>query len=397
MAVVKAPFGTLKDNYLFTMVAAKKQAMDPKKRIDLGVGDIDLPLSGVIALAIERAVAEMGSADGKRGYGPELGYDFLKDAILQNVYESFAFTADELIIGDGIATEIGLIASLFGEEARICMQDPCYPAYFESAQVFGHAERIVWAPCSAEGAFCAEPPEKPADLIYLCSPHNPTGVALNRCALKRWVDYAKQHNAIILFDAAYQAFVSSDDVPHSIYEIDGAQEVAIELCSFSKSAGFTGLRCGYTLIPRAIQVQVGGEMRPLLDIYSRFKSMMHNGVAYPLQRGAAASLSGAGKLEVERQIAIYRESMHIMRTGLLSLGFDVWGGIDCPYIWWRVPNEESSAAFFNTLIDDLGIVSVPGSGFGPSGEGYVRLSCFIQPEVARQAIKTLTRLQVPCP
>ena len=364
MKKLKSSLTSLDQNYVFSLVASRKKP----GLINLGVGDILSPLRAPIAAAIKSAVDEMSTPSGVRGYGPELGYDFLRQKIKETYYKGF--TVDQILINDGIASDITLILDLF-EEPIVVIQDPTYPPYFETLKMRGLFDKAIKVPCTKETNYIPLPPKQKADVIFLCSPQNPTGVALTRKELKAWVDYAKQCDAVILFDAAYQAFITREEVPSSIYEIEGAKDVAIEFSSFSKTSGFTGLRCGYTVCP----------VQSILPHFQRLKTARTNGVAYPIQRGAEAALL--------LPPLCFKESMELLRSGMLSLGFEIVGGIDCPYIWWKIPNEMDSLTFFDYLITNFSLLAIPGSGFGLCGEGYMRLSALTSKETIRKALEAL--------
>lgn len=370
MVKVKKEFDSLDQNYVFSLVASRSKP----GLINLGVGDVLSPLRPCVANAIKKAVDQMSSIEGIRGYGPELGYDFLREKLAR---KDLGILPEQVLINDGIASDITLILDLFESDIIVAVQDPTYPPYFETLKMRGLFKKAVKLPCTKETNFVPIPPKEKVDVIFLCSPQNPTGVALNRKELRAWVDYAKECEAVILFDAAYQAFITREDVPSSIYEIEGAKDVVIEFCSFSKTAGFTNLRCGYTTCP----------IPSILPHFQRLKTVRTNGVAYPIQRGAEASINHP---EIKAQIALFKESAKLLREGMLHLGFDIVGGIDCPYIWWKIPNKMTSLEFFDYLIEKHSIKAIPGSGFGPLGEGYVRLSSLTSKETINKALEKLS-------
>lgn len=374
MIKVKSSFTTLDKNYVFSLVSSKKKP----GMLDLGVGDILLPLLPSIQKGIKAAVDEMATPEGACGYGPELGYDFLREALCRTYYAKYGITPSDILISDGIASDITLILDLF-DSPKIALQNPTYPPYFETLKMQGLFANALILPCNKETGYIPEIPKEKVDLIFLCSPQNPTGVALTRKELKAFVDFAKKSHALILFDAAYQAFVSRKEVPFSIYEIEGAKDVAIEFGSFSKTAGFTGLRCGYTLCPN----------KDLLPHLERLKTVRTNGVAYPIQRGAEAALSLQGQKEIQERISYFQSSMRLLREGMQNLGFEIVGGIDCPYIWWKIPNQMDSLTFFEDLLQKTGIIAVPGVGFGSEGEGYMRLSALADKAIIEKALQCL--------
>ncbi|MDN3504310.1 MAG: LL-diaminopimelate aminotransferase [Rhabdochlamydiaceae bacterium] len=378
----------LEKNYLFSLVSAKKAQYKNENTLDLGVGDVSKPLNKVVAQAIIDATTEM--SEKVFGYGPECGYPFLKQAIIQSSPAYSQFSEDEIFVNDGIISDMARFPLQFAPDITLAIQDPCFPPYFENLKFLGRFKtNTVLIPCLEENNFIPNLPEERVDLIYLCSPHNPTGSALTREQLSKWVNYAKSNGSIILFDSAYQAFVTDDDVPSSIYEIEGAELVAIEFCSFSKSAGFTGLRCGYFVCPKGIEIDANGKRHKFLPYVEHSKSISTNGVAYPIQKGAEAALTKKAQDEIRQDIESYMRSAKQLKLGLQAAGFTVFGGINCPYIWFKVPTEQTSVQFFETLLKEYDIVSVPGSGFGQFGEGYVRLSGFIDEQKAKLALQRL--------
>ncbi|MCF7806515.1 MAG: LL-diaminopimelate aminotransferase [Simkaniaceae bacterium] len=391
MAHIKDHLQTIETNYIFSFVSEQKRLFDPKQLIDLGIGDIAYPLNDFISNALQKATQEMAGSSKLYGYGPECGYLFLKEAILSQCSAYHSFTPDEVIITDGIATPITLFPLLMHPSTRFAIQSPSYPAYLEIMKLQGTApSHIELLPAQYKETLSFPLPTSKVDVIYLCSPHNPTGIALTRQELKQWVEYAKQNDALILYDGAYQAFITRDEVPSSIYEIEGADEVALEFCSFSKSAGFTGLRCGYFICPQKIHVRANGHLTSLLKLVTYARIVTSNGVAYPVQKAAEMALSFEGKKHIGRDIAKYHEATAVLKEGLNQLGFTSYGGIDCPYIWWKIPTDQTSISFFEFLLNQLHIVAVPGSGFGKDSEGYMRLSGLTTIEKATQAIQRLT-------
>jgi LL-diaminopimelate aminotransferase len=391
MVQLNTHFKKLKREYVFPIIE-KKLAEAREKHphlsvVNLGIGDIALPLVPSVAKAICDATQEMTTQSGMRGYGPSEGYSFLKEAICQKSYAGCNISPDEIFISEGTNGDSTNIQELFSSKCKIGIPDPTYPAYLDSAIIGGRLSKIVLLPCLEENGFCPLPPQEHLDVIYLCSPNNPTGVAMTRVQLKAWVDYAKRENAIILLDNAYEAFVTSVDVPRSIYEIEGAKEVAIEFRSFSKSSGFTGLRCAYTVVPKAI---AKGKMNTL---WLKRQSIKYNGVSYPIQRAAEASLSPQGLKETKLQVEQYLQQGKILSTGLTKLGFSCVGGHDAPYIWWKVPSGKTSWEFFDEILEKCHLISIPGRGFGHHGEGYIRLSTFTTNDQAQLALDRLDLLR----
>ena len=356
--------------------------------IRLGIGDVTRPLPKSVIEALHRGVDEMGVAETFRGYGPENGYLFLRELIVEHDYASRGVTVDpdEIFISDGSKCDSGNTQEIFALDAKVAVADPVYPAYVDTNVMAGRTgppdadgryAGIISMPCTAENNFLPDFPKESPDLIYLCYPNNPTGAVASRESLKGWVDYAKEHNAIILFDAAYEAFICDDTIPRSIYEIDGARDVAIEFRSFSKKAGFTGTRCAFIVVPKELHGEDGnGEPIQIQALWSRRHSTKFNGVSYPIQVGAAAVYTEAGKKEVDALIAYYMENARVIREGLQAAGVEVHGGVNAPYIWLKTPGGVSSWDFFNQLLSSANVVGTPGSGFGPAGEGYFRLSAF---------------------
>lgn len=401
-------FQKLPGSYLFAEIArrvkAYQEANPEADIIRLGIGDVTKPLVPAVIDAMHRAVDEMGCQETFRGYGPDFGYDFLVNAIRQSDYaqRGIDIAFDEVFISDGAKSDVGNIQELFSQDAVIAVTDPVYPVYVDSNAMAGRAgdyvgdrwNRLVYLPCNAENGFVPPLPEKPVDVIYLCYPNNPTGTVLTRPQLKRFVDWARENGAIIIYDAAYKAFISTPDVPLSIYEVEGARDVAIECCSFSKTAGFTGTRCAYTVIPHTVcGLDAKGERVSLNAMWKRRMATKFNGVSYPVQRAAAAVYTPQGQEQIKAVIASYMENARIIRESLTEQGFTVFGGTDAPYIWLKVPDGMTSWAFFDLLLDKCHIVGTPGSGFGPSGEGYFRLTAFNTLEKTKQAMERLSKLK----
>lgn len=392
MVRINDHFLELPGSYLFSDIAKKvaqfKEEHPDAKLIRLGIGDVTRPLPEACIQAMHRAVDEMACAETFRGYGPERGYDFLSEAIIKNDFESRGIQLDlsEVFISDGAKSDTGNIGDILHTDNRVCVTDPIYPVYIDSNVMAGRAgilgddgkwSHITYMPCTAENNFVPDLPEGKVDLIYLCSPNNPTGTAMTRKQLKQWVDYALEHDCLILFDAAYEAFIREEDVPHSIYEIEGARQCAIEFRSFSKTAGFTGVRCGYTVIPQDVMGYTkDGKKEKLNPIWNRRQCTKFNGTSYITQRAAEAVYSPEGKQQVKTTIDFYLENARIMREGLTAAGFTVYGGVNSPYLWLKTPQGVSSWEFFDRLLHQAYVVGTPGSGFGPSGEGYLRLTAF---------------------
>lgn len=393
MPKVNRHFFEIKREYIFPVIDRKleelKQKMPQAEIVNLGVGDVALPLAPTVAHAIREATREMENPSSVHGYGPSEGYDFLREAIAKHEYAHLGISREEVFISDGINSDIVGILDLFDETNRIGITDPTYPVYRDASIMGGRAKNLLSLPCLEKNGFAPMPPEEKCDLIFLCSPQNPTGVALTSSQLKEWVAYAQKQKAILLYDNAYAAFITSPTVPKSIFEIEGAKEVAIEFCSFSKTAGFTGLRCGYTVLSKSLMAQLDGKNVPLHPLWSKRQNTKSNGVSYPIQRGAEAVFTESGQRETRAQISSYLAQAKTLRNGLEQLGHSCWGGKDSPYIWWKNPNGLSSWEFFDILLNKCQIISVPGSGFGQHGEGYVRLSAFTTPDKAKEALKRI--------
>jgi LL-diaminopimelate aminotransferase len=392
MARINDNFLKLKAGYLFPEIARRVNAFceaNPSaKVIKLGIGDVTEPLPPAIVEAMHTAVDEMASRESFRGYGPEQGYDFLRNAIRDNDFKARGahVEADEIFVSDGSKCDTGNILDIFGTDNVVAVTDPVYPVYVDTNVMIGRTgdassdgrfEGLVYIPVTAENDFVPSLPQEKVDLIYLCYPNNPTGTVASKETLKKWVDYAKANDAIIFFDAAYEAFITDDSIPHSIYEIDGARDVAIEFRSFSKNAGFTGTRCAFTVIPKSLQgTTASGESRSIHALWNRRHSTKFNGVSYPIQRGAAAAYSAGGKQQISELIKFYLTNAQLLRDGLQKVGITVYGGVNAPYVWLKTPGGATSWDFFDTLLEKSHLVGTPGSGFGASGEGYFRLSAF---------------------
>ena len=376
----------LASNYLFADIAKKVQAFkaeNPEAEvISLGIGDVTQPLCPAVVEALHKAADEMGQSATFRGYGPERGYDFLRNAIVENDYRARGIDvdADEVFVSDGAKSDTGNFQELLSEDCVVAVTDPVYPVYVDSNIMAGR--RIVKLPCTAENGFVPAFPQEHVDVIYLCYPNNPTGTTLNKEQLKAWVDYALQHDALIFYDAAYEAFIQSKDVPHSIYEIPGAKECAVEFHSFSKTAGFTGVRCGYTIVPKTLPV-------PLNQLWSRRQCTKFNGTSYISQRAAEAIYTPEGKQQIRTTISYYMQNAKLMRETLTQMGFTVHGGTDAPYIWVKTPKGMTSWEFFDWMLHSAHVVCTPGAGFGPSGEGYVRLTAFGTHENTEKALRRM--------
>ena len=405
MAHVNENFLKLPGSYLFSDIAKKVKAYQeshPDKRlIRLGIGDVTRPLPQASIEAMHRAVDEMANKSTFHGYGPEQGYDFLIDTIIKNDFEprGIELSSSEVFISDGAKSDTGNIGDILGLDNKVAVTDPVYPVYVDSNVMGGRAGQlngkqwsdITYMPCTAENNFIPSIPSNRIDVIYLCYPNNPTGTTLTKAELKKWVDYALSHDALILFDAAYEAYIREDDIPHSIFEIEGAKRCAIEFRSFSKTAGFTGVRCGYTVIPKEVTATTAtGERITLNALWNRHQCTKFNGTSYITQRGAEAIYSKEGKQQVRETIDYYMENARIMREGLTAAGIQVFGGKNAPYLWVKTPEGFTSWQFFDHLLNEANIVSTPGVGFGPSGEGYLRLTAFGQREDCIEAIQRIS-------
>ena len=406
MAHVNENFLKLPGSYLFSDIAKKVKAYQeshPDKRlIRLGIGDVTRPLPQASIEAMHRAVDEMANKSTFHGYGPEQGYDFLIDTIIKNDFEprGIELSSSEVFISDGAKSDTGNIGDILGLDNKVAVTDPVYPVYVDSNVMGGRAGQlngkqwsdITYMPCTAENNFIPSIPSNRIDVIYLCYPNNPTGTTLTKAELKKWVDYALSHDALILFDAAYEAYIREDDIPHSIFEIEGAKRCAIEFRSFSKTAGFTGVRCGYTVIPKEVTATTAtGEQVALNTLWNRRQCTKFNGTSYITQRGAEAIYSKEGKQQVRKTIDYYMENARIMREGLTDAGIQVFGGKNAPYLWVKTPEGFTSWQFFDHLLNEANIVSTPGVGFGPSGEGYLRLTAFGQREDCIEAIQRISQ------
>lgn len=385
-------YENVKESYLFSDIAAKVAEFtkkNPDRRIiRMGIGDVTRPLCKAVTDEIKKAAEEMGTAEGFHGYGPEQGYGFLKSSV-KDYYKTFGveLEEDEIFISDGAKSDIGNILDIFSRDTTVLVPDPVYPVYVDTNTMDGR--KILYMDASEKNGFLPLPDENvKADIIYLCSPNNPTGAVYNREQLKKWVDYAAKNNSIILFDAAYESFISDQSLPRSIFEIEGAKECAIEFCSLSKTAGFTGTRCGYTVVCNAL-VRDGKKVNKL---WLRRQTTKFNGVSYIVQRGAAAVFSEEGQKQVRENIEYYRGNAKIMADTLTELNIPFTGGANSPYIWMKCPGGKTSWEFFDYLLNETGIVGTPGSGFGKNGEGYFRLTAFSTEENTRDAMELLKQL-----
>ena len=406
MIKINENFLKMQDSYLFSTIAkkvAKYQEEHPdKKIIKLGIGDVTKPIVSKVVEQMKKAVEEEGAGNTFRGYGPEQGYDFLRNSIVKYDYEKrgVKIELDEVFVSDGAKCDCGNIVDLFDIDNKVAITDPVYPVYLDTNIMSGRTgkydeetrkyEGVIYIPCTAENNFTPELPKEVPDMIYLCFPNNPTGTVISKEELAKWVKYAKENNSIILYDAAYEAFITEDDIPHTIYEIDGAKEVAIEFKSFSKTAGFTGIRCAYTIIPKELKVKASnGEDVSLNKMWNRRQCTKFNGVSYVTQRGAEAVYSEEGQKEIRENIKYYLENAKIIREGLDEVGIEYYGGINSPYIWLKVPNNMKSWDFFDLLVEKANVVGTPGVGFGPSGEGYFRLTAFGERKNTEEAMKRI--------
>ena len=407
MTRVNDHFLKLKAGYLFPEIGRRVtkfcEANPQAKVIRLGIGDVTEPLPAACIEAMHRAVDELAARETFRGYGPEQGYAFLREAIVEHAYQprGAAVTADEIFVSDGSKCDTGNILEIFGLENVVAVTDPVYPVYVDTnvmagrtgpADSAGRYAGLIYIPVTAENNFTPALPDRPVDLIYLCYPNNPTGTVASRETLKSWVDYARANGSILLYDSAYEAYITERDVPHSIYEIEGARDVAIEFRSFSKHAGFTGVRCAYTVVPKGLAgTTASGERAEIHPLWNRRQSTKFNGVSYIVQRGAEAVFSAAGRQQVREMIDFYLTNARLLREGLERAGVTVYGGVNAPYIWLKTPGGLSSWEFFDRLLEKAHLVGTPGSGFGPSGEGYFRLSAFNSRANVEEAVERFTR------
>lgn len=399
----------LKSSYLFVEVARResefRKANPDADIIKMGIGDVTKPLVPAVIEAFHSAVDDLGKGETFVGYGPEQGHDFLAKTIIENDYTARGIDLDtsEVFISDGAKSDTANIQEIFGIDNKIAVTDPVYTVYVDTNVMAGRTgemkddgmyEGLTYIKCNSENGFVPELPSEPVDIIYLCYPNNPTGTTLTKDQLKVFVDYAKENKSIILFDAAYEAFITEDNVPHSIYEIDGAKEVAIEFKSFSKTAGFTGTRCAYTVVPKELMgYDSEGNAVEINPLWNRRQTTKFNGASYPVQKAAEAVYSPEGKKQIRDTIDYYMENAKIIRESLTDLGLDVYGGVSSPYIWVKTPNDMDSWAFFDLLLNEANVIGTPGSGFGPSGEGYLRLTAFNTLENTKEAMDRISKLE----
>ena len=394
----------IQGNYLFSTIAKKVQEFSEqnpdKEVIRLGIGDVTQPLAPVLVNALQEAVQEMASADTFHGYAPDLGYEFLRSEIAKNDYQSRGcqISAEEIFVSDGAKCDCGNIQEIFSTDNKIAVCDPVYPVYVDTNVMAGRTgfyntqrenfDGVIYMPCREENGFLPEFPEEVPDLIYLCYPNNPTGAVITKEQLQEWVDYAQKVGAVILYDAAYEAYIASDEIPHSIYECEGAKSCAIEFHSFSKNAGFTGVRLGYTVVPK--ELKCGGVS--LHDLWARRHGTKYNGAPYIVQKAGAAVYTKEGKAQIKNQISYYMENASMILEGLKQAGYQVYGGVNAPYIWLKTPGRMSSWEFFDELLKNANVVGTPGSGFGPHGEGYFRLTAFGTHENTKKALERIARM-----
>lgn len=401
MAKVNENFAKLPGSYLFAEIARRTTAFQEANPdadiIKLGIGDVTLPLAPAVREAMHQAVDEQANAATFKGYGPYEGYDFLRNTIAHHDFAARGIDIEpnEIFVSDGAKSDCGNIGDILSVDNKIAVCDPVYPVYVDSNAIEGRAgeydvdaeawTNIYYMPTTAENGFCPALPLEDVDVIYLCSPNNPTGTVLTKDQLKMWVDYANEHDALIMFDAAYERFITEDDIPHSIFEVEGAKTCAIEFRSFSKTAGFTGMRCGYTVIPETL-VRQG---QSLNDMWMRRQSTKFNGASYIIQKGAAAIYAPEGAAQVEENLDYYRQNARIIKEGLESAGLEVYGAVNSPYIWCKTPHGMGSWDFFNKLLEEAHVVTTPGAGFGPAGEGYIRLTAFGDADQTKEAIRRI--------
>lgn len=394
----------IQGNYLFSTIAKKVQEFSEqnpdKEVIRLGIGDVTQPLAPVLVNALQEAVQEMASANTFHGYAPDLGYEFLRSEIAKNDYQSRGcqISAEEIFVSDGAKCDCGNIQEIFSTDNKIAVCDPVYPVYVDTNVMAGRTgkydaviqgyEGVIYMPCMAENDFVPEFPKEVPDMIYLCYPNNPTGAVITKEQLQEWVDYAQKVGAVILYDAAYEAYIASDEIPHSIYECEGAKSCAIEFHSFSKNAGFTGVRLGYTVVPK--ELKCGGVS--LHDLWARRHGTKYNGAPYIVQKAGAAVYTKEGKAQIKNQISYYMENASMILEGLKQAGYQVYGGVNAPYIWLKTPGRMSSWEFFDELLKNANVVGTPGSGFGPHGEGYFRLTAFGTHENTKKALERIARM-----
>ncbi len=409
MIRINENFLKLRAGYLFPEIGRRvrlfKQEHPQAKVISMGIGDVTQPLAPAVIEAMHKAVDEMGRKETFRGYEDSgVGYEFLRKAIVENDFASrgVSIDLDEVFVSDGAKSDTGNMQEIFGVDNVVAVADPVYPVYVDTNVMAGRTgpageegqyAGIVYMPATAENGFVPEPPDKVVDMVYLCFPNNPTGSVATKAQLAKWVEYARKNKALLLFDAAYEAYISDPAIPHSIYEIEGAKEVAIEFRSWSKTAGFTGIRCAYSVVPKQLKAYTkDGKPVDVNPIWKRRHCTKFNGVSYVTQVGAAAIYSPEGRKQIQQTIDGYMANAATIRGGLTKLGYTVYGGVNAPYIWVRMPQGVGSWQFFDRLLNEANVVCTPGAGFGPAGEGYVRLTAFGQPENVKEALDRLARL-----
>ncbi len=400
----------LKSSYIFAEINQKVNKFQEENPdapiIRMGIGDVTRPLPQAVIKEFHKAVDEMGQSETFMGYGPEQGYSFLIKDIIENDFRprGIELSEDEVFVSDGAKCDTGNIQEIFGLDNVVAVTDPVYPVYVETNVMAGRTgpmgedgryEKLVYLPCTAENDFVPELPSEPVDLIYLCFPNNPTGTTLNKDQMATWVNYARKNKAIILFDAAYESYITEEDIPHSIYEIEGAKEVAIEFRSFSKNAGFTGTRCAYTVVPKELMgYDEEGNAQAINPLWNRRQTTKFNGVSYPIQKAAQAVYSDEGQKEIAESISYYMKNAAIIRESLIEIGLNVYGGINSPYIWVKTPEGMDSWGFFDLLLTEANVVGTPGVGFGPSGEGYFRITAFNTLENTKEAMDRISKLSI---
>ncbi len=410
MIKINENFLELQESYLFATIAqkvAKYSKENPdKKIIKLGIGDVTRPIPQVVLQAIHKATDEQASSETFRGYGPEQGYEFLREKIKEYDYKSrnVDIDIDEIFVSDGAKCDCGNIVDILAQDNKVAITDPVYPVYLDTNIMSGRGgtydketgkyENIVYIPATSENNFVPELPKEKVDIIYLCYPNNPTGTTLTKEQLETWVKYAKENKALILFDAAYEAFITDENVPHSIYEIEGAKEVAIEFRSYSKTAGFTGMRCAFIVVPKELKGYTkSGEEVSINKLWNRRHCTKFNGVSYIVQRAAEAVYTEEGRKQIKENIDYYKENARIIKQGLEEAGYTVYGGVNSPYVWLQLPDGMKSWDFFDKLLTEANVVGTPGVGFGPSGEGYFRLTGFGTKENTQEAIRRIKEMK----
>lgn len=411
MAYLNENYLKLQAGYLFPEVARRVRGFceaNPKaaeRLIRCGIGDVTEPLPRVAIEAMKQAVEELGDHETFRGYGPEQGYEFLRSAIAQNDYRdrNIEIGDDEIFISDGSKCDSGYILDILGNQNKVAVPDPVYPVYVDTNVMAGHTgparrdgnyEGILYLPCMAENNFVPEPPKEHVDLVYLCFPNNPTGAVASRAQLSGWVDYAREHEALLLFDAAYEAYISEHDIPHSIFEVPGAREYAIELRSFSKNGGFTGVRCGFTVMPKSVLARTeNGRRLPLHPLWQRRWSTKSNSVSYPVQRGAEALYSQQGRKQMRALVDHYMGNAKLLRDAVAAVELETFGGVNAPYIWVKTPDGLTSWQMFDRILRELNVVITPGAGFGAQGEGHFRISAFNSRQNAEEVARRLKKLR----